>query len=604
MPRIHQLDVQLANQIAAGEVVERPASVIKELLENALDAQAQQIDIEVEQGGVQWIRVRDNGCGIAREDLTLALCRHATSKIIELADLEGIASLGFRGEALASISSVARLTLTSSDNISGAGWSVRLEGNLLAPVIEPQAHPQGTTVEIRDLFFNTPARRKFLRSEKTELTHIEQLVHRMVLSHFAVGFSLKHQDRVLLQLKPALDRLHQERRLAQVCGAEFVAQSHYIEIDNAEFKLWGWVGLPTFSRSQTDLQYFYVNGRIVRDKLISHAVRRAYDDVLYHGRHPAYVLFLELDPKGVDVNVHPTKYEVRFREQRQIHDFLFSSLHRALAEVRPGTAELSAPVSEEAMTDNTISAWAPTKIKTHGYQMPLPTVAMPSAIKESLSRYGEFLRPSSTEVVDVEKRPETESVMPPLGYAIGQLHGIYILAQNQEGLVIVDMHAAHERIVYENLKTAWQQQKLVSQPLLIPVGLSVSTAAAALAEQHADLFARLGFVVELSGPESIVIRQVPALLREANIAVLIRDVLSDLQEYGQSDRIDQRINDLLGTLACHTSVRAHRRLTLDEMNALLRQMEQTERSGQCNHGRPTWQVQSLKALDALFLRGR
>lgn len=622
--RIHLLSPRLANQIAAGEVVERPASVIKELLENSLDAGARRIDVEVEQGGVKLLRVRDNGCGIPSDDLPLALARHATSKIRDLDDLERVMSLGFRGEALASISSVARLTMTSRTADADQAWQVETEGRDMEARVQPAAHPVGTSVEVRDLFFNTPARRKFLRAEKTEFEHLQEVIRRLALARFDVAFHLRHNGKTVFALHEARDEVSRARRVASVCGSAFLEQALPIQVERNGLHLWGWVGLPTFSRSQADLQYFYVNGRMVRDKLVVHAVRQAYRDVLYNGRHPTFVLFLELDPAAVDVNVHPTKHEVRFREGRTVHDFLYGTLHRALGEVRPED-QLAAPAAvapvvrptgleagefgpqgEMSLAANVLErpvaepAWRPTA-SSGGYAPP-SRPAGPVGTAEAQAAYREYFAPlpDSAPV----SLPESQGDIPPLGYALAQLKGIYILAENAQGLVLVDMHAAHERITYERLKIAMASEGLKGQPLLVPESLAVSQREADCAEEHATWFQRLGFELQRLGPESLAIRQTPALLKQAEASQLVRDVLSDLLEYGTSDRIQAHLNELLATMACHGAVRANRRLTVPEMNGLLRDMEQTERSGQCNHGRPTWTQLGMDDLDKLFLRGR
>ena len=610
MSRIQLLDPRLANQIAAGEVVERPASVVKELLENALDAGAAHINVDVEQGGVRLVRVRDNGSGIPRDDLPLALSRHATSKIAAVEDLEAIGSLGFRGEALAAISSVSRLTLTSNDGADAEGWQVLVEGRDMAPVVSPAAHPQGTTVEMRDLFFNTPARRRFLRTEKTEFNHLEEVFRRIALSEFDTAFRLSHNQKVVHQLPVARDDAARAQRVGRLCGVAFMEQSVSVDIEAAGLRLHGWVGLPTFSRAQADLQYFYVNGRVIRDKVVNHAVRQAYSDVMYHGRHAAYVLFLELDPALVDVNVHPTKHEVRFREQRMVHDFLFRSLHRAVAELRPGQTpapEVRAvervPGAEPGgLTEQASMTLVPPR-SPQAWQSPSPMRTDGVAQAE---RYGALFS-DAPQIADTPAAPlpeERTSGMPPLGFALGQLHGIYILSQNAEGLVLVDMHAAHERITYEQLKLAWEQEKVRPQPLLVPLSMAVSTREADFAESEPQVFSRLGFTVERAGPETLVVREIPALLRGADVEALVRDVLSDIVTHGSSERIERHMDELFSSMACHGSVRANRRLSVDEMNGLLRDMEATERSGQCNHGRPTWMQLSLKELDKLFLRGR
>ena len=618
--RIQLLSPRLANQIAAGEVVERPASVIKELLENSLDSGARRIEVDVEQGGTKLLRVRDDGGGIPADDLPLALARHATSKIRELEDLEQVLSLGFRGEALASISSVARLTLTSRTAEADQAWQVETEGRDMAPRVQPAAHPVGTSVEVRDLFFNTPARRKFLKTEKTEFEHLQEVIRRLALARFDVAFHLRHNGKSVLALHEAADDLSRARRVAAVCGPAFLEQALPIEIERNGLHLWGWVGLPTFSRSQADLQYFYVNGRMVRDKLVAHAVRQAYRDVLFNGRHPTFVLFLEIDPAAVDVNVHPTKHEVRFRDGRMVHDFLYGTLHRALGEVRPED-QLAAPAAvssmvratgqeagefgpqaEMSLAGNLLQApAAPSTWQAPGagYQAPRPQGGMPMA--EAAGAYREYFAPLNT---TAPRLPEHQGDIPPLGYALAQLKGVYILAENAQGLVLVDMHAAHERITYERLKTAMASEGLRGQPLLVPESLAVSQREADCAEEHGEWFQRLGFELQRLGPESLAIRQTPALLKQAESVQLVRDVLADLLEYGSSDRIKAHINELLGTMACHGAVRANRRLTLPEMNGLLRDMEHTERSGQCNHGRPTWTQLGMDDLDKLFLRGR
>ena len=604
MARIKLLSPRLSNQIAAGEVVERPASVVKELLENSLDAGADRVEIELEQGGIKGIRVRDNGGGVDREDLPLALSRHATSKISRLEDLERVASLGFRGEALASISSVSRLTLISRTADAPEAWKVETEGRDMQAALAPAAHPPGTCVEVRDLFFNTPARRKFLRTEQTEFKRIEDCIKQQALGRFDVGFTLQHNGRVVQQFQRARSEAERQRRVAQVCGPAFVENSVFIEMEARGLKLWGWVSLPTFSRSQADQQYFFVNGRVIRDKLVSHAVKQAYRDVLFHGRHPAFVLYLELDPGIVDVNVHPTKHEVRFRDSRLVHDFLFSALHRSLASVKPGDTLAAAGAREE----EAVLAGAEAGVFGAQGRIPLPpggTGGRPpgAAIREQLAGYGRF-RDAPPVPAAVPREAEEEEEIPPLGFAVAQLHGIYILAQNAQGLIIVDMHAAHERITYEHMKGALDEEGIRVQPLLVPLSIAVSQAEADCAEEHAGALQALGLGLERLGPETLVLRQVPVILRDADLEQLVRDVLSDILEHGISDRIQARRDELLATMACHGSVRANRQLSIPEMNALLRDMERTQRSGQCNHGRPTWVLQSLSELDRLFLRGQ
>jgi DNA mismatch repair protein MutL len=604
MPRIRLLSSRLANQIAAGEVVERPASVAKEVLENSLDAGATRVDIDVEAGGGKLIRIRDDGSGMAADDLPLALARHATSKITSLEDLERVGSLGFRGEALASIGSVSRLTLTSNDAQQGSQGSCAItEGRDMEVQVKPAPHPRGTTVEVRDLFFNTPARRKFLRTEKTEFSHLEEVVKRLALSRFDVGFSLRHNGRVVHNLKPAPGGVERQRRVASVCGPAFMEQAIAIESEAGPYRLWGWVGLPTFSRSQADLQYFFVNGRIIRDKLVAHAVKQAYRDVLYHGRHPAFVLYLELDPAQVDVNVHPTKHEVRFRDGRTVHNFIFSSLHRALADVRPGQEPAPGETPVLATADGMAIDTSTGEISSQGG---LAWGAPPGAAVSSGAPSPQQVRDQMRGYARLHTLPEQSAPeeVPPLGYALAQLKGIYILAENADGLVLVDMHAAHERISYERLKAARDESGINSQPLLVPQSVAVSQREVQVAVEYAALFRGLGLGVDAAGEESLVIREIPVALRDSNVEQLLRDVLSDLIEYGSSERIEAHMDEILSTMACHGSVRANRRLTIPEMNALLRDMEETERAGQCNHGRPTWTQLGLDELDKLFLRGR
>ncbi len=625
MSIIKVLSPQLANQIAAGEVVERPASVLKELVENSLDAGAQSIDIDIEQGGVKLIRIRDDGCGIGKDDLALALSRHATSKIDDLEDLEAVATLGFRGEALASIASVSRLSLTSNSGEDSA-WRAVSEGRDMEVEIAPASHPQGTSVEVRDLFFNTPARRKFLRTEKTEYNRIDDSIKKLALSRFDVAFNLRHNQRAQISLRPATTQLEQEKRVADICGTTFMQQALYIDNSRPGLRLWGWIGLPTFSRSQADLQHFFVNGRCIRDKVVSHAVRQAYQDVLYHGRHPAFVLFLEITPADVDVNVHPTKHEVRFRESGSIHSFISQTLKQALAEDRPQD-HLQSNSGSYQTGNYPIESSAPGAVgqPAADWQQPAmqfsdrsPSQNGSAGSSATLGSFGTSHRSGSGNMENFQSLYSTSGInlpeaagemadsqdIPPLGYAIAQLKGIYILAENSQGLIVVDMHAAHERITYERMKNAFDDQGLISQPLLVPESLAVSQREADAAEQHNEVFAKLGFAVERAAAESVIVREIPAILRGSEVESLLRDVLSDLLEHGTSERIRDHINEILSTMACHGSVRANRRLSIAEMNALLRDMEATERSGQCNHGRPTWSQLTLDQLDKLFLRGR
>lgn len=606
--RIQHLSSHLANQIAAGEVIERPASIVKELIENSLDANSQQIDIDIDKGGIQRIRVRDNGLGIHKDDLILALDRHATSKIHTLNDLEQINTLGFRGEALASISSIARLNLSSSTETTQQGWKITCDYHQeLVPA--PVAHARGTTVEVFDLFFNTPARRKFLKSEQTEFAHIETLIKRLSLSHFSIGFSLHHNKRSIYQLHPARDEAAKEERIATLCSRSFVENALYIDMQGIDLRLWGWISLPTFSRSQSDLQFFYVNRRMVKDKLINHAVKQAYQDVLYNGRHPAFTLFIELDPHAVDVNAHPAKHEVRFRESRLVYDFVKQSLQKALVNTRPKPqtinpmplATVSAELNEE------IAAISP------GISYHQQTCFPLQVTTNCETNYGACIPSQEHEKLLVEKKPTnsltekpTENLVgdPPLGFALAQLHGIYILAENTLGLILVDIHAAHERILYERLKQNMQNAGIKTQILLIPICLTLSEQETLLLDEYASLFTQFGFKLENLGPETIVIRQIPELLAQNNIEQLVHDVLSDLIQQVNSQQIPEKINELLSSIACHSAIRAHRSMTRMEMNQLLRDMEQTSCSNQCNHGRPTWKQLSLSDIDRFFLRGR
>lgn len=632
--RIHALPTQLINQIAAGEVVERPASVVKELVENCFDAGATQVYIDIEQGGVKQIKIRDNGCGIDKEDLALALSRHATSKIASLDDLEHVASMGFRGEALPSISSVARLTLISRTAYTDCAWQVSADGSEKNFDPRPDPHPPGTTVDVRDLFYNTPARRKFLKAEKTEFGHIENLLQKLALSRFDVGFLLLHNQREVMNLKPAVSEADQEKRVAAICGSAFVDNAVKIDYAASGLHLHGWVGLPTFSRSQQDMQFFYVNGRLIKDRLVAHAVKQAYQDVLYHGRHPVFVLYLQLDPALVDVNAHPTKLEVRFREGRMVHDFLFQALHRSLAEQRPGQAtvqriEVQASPDVEPQSANpprpsvnrqellpmNMAAVAEPADKINGPDLNAsldrfaPTggnpsrgfaysshAKMPSSVADQIQAYAK-LYPQTV-------ASEPDRAMPPLGFALAHIHNIYILAETATGVILVDAHAAHERVTYERLKQHYHSRAIVSQPLLLPIKLQVTAAEADLAEQEHAFFLGLGFELNRSGPENVVLRSVPALLAKTDVGQLVRDILADLATHGVSRKAEESINAVLATMACHGSVRAKRKLTIEEMNALLRDMEQTERIGQCNHGRPTWVALSHQDLDRFFMRGQ
>ena len=582
---IKELPAQLINQIAAGEVIERPASVVKELLENSLDSGATQIEIDIEKGGAGLIRVRDDGSGIPAEELAMALSRHATSKIETLDDLEHIASLGFRGEALPSIAAVSRLRLSSRTVDSDRGWQCEVrDGKTSAP--EPLAHMPGTTVEVRDLFYNTPARRKFLRAERTEWQHIDQLVRRVALSRFSTGFQIRHNRRNVAHWPASVSEQDQRGRLAAICGEEFAANMLELEHRSSALYLRGWVAQPTFSRSQADRQYFYVNGRMIRDKLVAHAVRQGFQDVLFHGRYPAFVLYLEIDPVEVDVNAHPSKHEVRFRDSRLVHDFIFRSLHKLLAGTRPGGVSVHGSAPKPAALGNDGGRGAP---RQSGLSL---GTADATAAYQAL-----YVAPP----IDEADQALADA---PLGFALAQLQGVYILAQNRDGLVLVDMHAAHERITYERLKKSLADGCLRTQPLLVPQSIRVADDEVELAIRHRELFLGLGLEIDRGGPQSLVLRQIPVILQDVDAEKLIRDVLADLREHGQSPRIENLQNELLATMACHHSIRANRRLSIQEMNALLRAMEQTERSDQCNHGRPTWTSISMAELDRLFLRGQ
>ncbi|MDQ3159681.1 MAG: DNA mismatch repair endonuclease MutL, partial [Pseudomonadota bacterium] len=575
---IRQLPDTLINQIAAGEVVERPASVVKELVENALDAGARRIDIDLEEGGVRLIRIRDDGGGIVADELPLAVTRHATSKIASIEDLEAVSTLGFRGEALPSVASVSRFALTSRHHAAEHGAMLQVDGGRLGQVA-PHAHPTGTTVEVRDLFYNVPARRKFLRAERTEFSHIEEWLRSLALARPDVELRVSHNGKPSRRWKGEGDLLS-DVRLHEALGQDFARSALRVDHSGAGLRLHGWIAQPAYNRASTDQQYLYVNGRAVRDRSVAHAVRQAFSDVLFHGRHPAYVLFLELDPRGVDVNVHPAKHEVRFRESRLVHDFVYRTLHEALAETRAGSLpshDVSNPMSHTAL---------------NGWAMPPPRQAgIGLHVGDAPAAYAALYAERSSEQRSDgfgSMPADDDQGMPPLGFAIAQLHGIYILAENVDGLIVVDMHAAHERIGYEKLKTAHDGAGLRTQPLLVPASMSVSEREADIAEREAETLAKLGFEVARRGPQSLLMRSVPALLAQGDVEALLRDVLADLREHVTTRRIEETRDALLSTMACHGAVRANRRLTVHEMNALLRDMEATERSGQCNHGRPTW----------------
>jgi DNA mismatch repair protein MutL len=589
---IRVLPSELVNQIAAGEVIERPASVVKELVENSLDAGARSVAIEVERGGIGLIRVRDDGQGIAKDELPIAVARHATSKISVFDDLESLATLGFRGEALPSIASVSRLTISSRTVEDEHGWRLSvIEGAIGAA--EPMPHAVGTTVEVRDLFFNVPARRKFVRAETTEQQHIARVTERLALTRFAAGFELRMKGKAVLAVRPAAERREREERVAEICGAEFLEHAFYIEHAAAGMRLTGWLAAPTFSRSQADLQYFGVNGRMVRDRMLANAARVAYRDVLFQGRHPAYLLALELDSRAVDCNAHPQKLEIRFRDPRSVNDFILHTIQHALAATRPATG-ISGSADGSSLFPSRHEA---------GLAQPLSSGTQPQ-IGLSLAEAPAAYR-ASVEHPHAVAAPRTNGgFIPPLGYAIAQLHGVYVLAQTADGLVLVDMHAAHERIVYERLKKSLTIAAIAHQRLLVPVTLAVSRDEADLAERERARFLALGFEIDRIDRDQLAVRQVPAIFADRDVGPIVRDVLADLRQHGTTHRFLEGTNELLATIACHASVRAHRELTLPEMNALLREMETTERADQCNHGRPTWTRITMQELDRLFLRGR
>ena len=594
---IRRLSPHLVNQIAAGEVVERPASVVKELIENSLDAGAGQVDVSISEGGIRLIQVRDNGHGIPHSELSLAVASHATSKISDADDLGAIHSLGFRGEALASIAAVSRFELTSRHNDGEHAWKM-LDCQADAPEFVPSNLSSGTRVDVHDLFYNVPARRRFLRTDKTEFSHIEQVFRRLALSHLTSAFSLTHNGKTIFDLKVTDGSDGLKSRISRLLGGDFSANAIYLEHAGAGLALRGWVAQPTYSRSQADQQYFYVNGRVIRDKLVAHAVRQAFSDVLFHGRFPAYVLYLTLDPSRVDVNAHPAKHEVRFRDGRTVHDFIFHCLHKSLSETCAGK---QVSVKPDALLN---AAKAPGRDGT--YSSPQTSLNMREAVNAYNNLYGQPLsanQPATVQEATVLPDSADEEDIPPLGYALAQLLGVYILAQNRDGLIIVDMHAAHERITYERLKLQFDQESIRVQPLLVPERISVSQKDVALVEEHQDIIQSLGMLLDVSGPESLLLREIPALLHSQNLNRLVHDVIEDLHAAGSSNRVSELANELLSSMACHGSVRANRQLAVAEMNALLRDMEGTERSGQCNHGRPTWVQIGLADLDKLFDRG-
>lgn len=625
---IQQLPDHLINQIAAGEVIDRPSSIVKELLENSIDAGSTRIDIEIEAGGTRLIKIRDNGSGISSDELPIALRRHATSKISSLDDLTAVTTLGFRGEALSSIAAVSRMSIVSMPEGQDHAQEVSFDCSTGELDTRPASHAVGTTITVADLFFNVPARRKFLRADKTEFNHIEAAVRKIALSVWHVGITLSHNGKQVLNLPVAGSLIEGgepsgERRIQGVLGAEFLENALPVFREADDLRLTGWVAKATFSRSQPDMQYFYVNSRMIRDKTVVHAVKQAYSDLLYHSRQPAYSLYLEMNPREVDVNVHPGKLEVRFRDGRRIHGFVSRAVSEVLS-AAPGSRELSQ--GAETAEQNGVAQTYPT------HQSPMAfgvndgasdnSSASPGGMGNSPFQYTppvnanvgargklyqELVAGGTTNNMQNGNSPlpdTDEQQFPPLGFAVAHLHGAFILSQSKNGLVMVDAHAAHERISYERLKDEYDNGSVRAQPLLLPMPVHVSEAEAELAEEHSDMFLKVGLQIDRRGLSQIVVRSVPVELQSANVEQLLRDVLSDIADSGYSFRIREEINKLLSTMACHGSVRANRALTVTEMNSLLRDMERTKNSEQCNHGRPTWVELSVKQLDALFLRGR
>lgn len=615
--KIKALDDRLINQIAAGEVIERPASIVKELLENSLDAGSVHVGIELERGGIKKIVVEDDGSGIDKSDLKLALSRHATSKIGSMADLELVATLGFRGEALPSIAAVSRLTLRSRSDADEHGWEVSCDGGGVVTVPQPVPRNRGTTVIVEDLFYSVPARRRFLRTETTELNHIEQTLRRIGLARFDVGLSLKHNGRLRLNAMPC-QRDQPSVRLTKLVGRAFADQCTPVAASAGGIDISGWLGLPSFSRSQADMQYLFVNGRWVRDKSLSHAVKRGFGDVLYHGRHPTYVLYLQIDPRAIDVNVHPAKHEIRFRDARSVYDFVFRSVRERLAAVDPEeVTQLPGPQSTRAL----MPSFSQRHLAMRDQPERMRAYARLGGGNDRVAEGSSRDAPVSGDAPEATNHtPEPRTTIkgaelteqddshpehgPPLGYAVAQLHGVYILAQNHNGLILVDMHAAHERVTYERLKQSFETSRLQAQPLLVPITVNISERESACMDQAERLLSQLGFEIGLASATSLIVRAVPDVLAAGDVEQLVRDVFADIVEYGVSERVEDKVQELLSTMACHGSVRANRQLSLEEMNGLLRQMEVTERSGQCNHGRPTWVQLTMKDLDRWFLRGQ
>lgn len=587
MKHIHILDTLLANQIAAGEVVERPSSVVKELLENSFDAGSTDVLIEIEQGGHQLIRIRDNGNGIRKNELKLALARHATSKITHSHDLACINSLGFRGEALASIASIARVELVSHFVDEAEAFKIQAENGSESDLI-PAAHPVGTTISVSDLFYNTPARRKFLRAPKTEIQHIESVVIRLALSHFETAIKLRHNQRDIFSLPIATTQAQREQRLKKLLSDDFLQNAYFVEFESAGMKLSGWLAEPRFNRAQADMQYFYINSRFVRDKVLAHALKDAYHDVMFHGRHSAFILFLTIDPSAVDVNVHPTKHEVRFRDSHTVHEFVRKGVSDALQQMRPGK------VVHQHHQQPTPMQYTPAATGKTEY-IPTKPQSIPLALHEPAPQ---FARNNEAHVC-VEDAPELA-----LGHAIAQLNETYIVAQNQRGMILVDMHAAHERVLYEKIKAQLDKKALETQVLLVPIVINLSHDEIGAWHEHHEKLTELTILTEQAGPNEIIVREIPVILAKANVKQLVQDSLSEWASHNKSERVAQHINVVLATIACHAAVRAPHKLSLAEMEALLRDMEKTPHGGLCNHGRPTWKQFNYSEIDQWFLRGR
>lgn len=595
MQRIETLDQTVADKIAAGEVIEKPASIVKELIENSIDAFATQISIAADEGGIKRIQIDDDGVGIYPDDLRLAVKRHATSKLKDAADLFNVATMGFRGEALASVAAISKLSITSRVQDADSAWELEIEGGREVRY-GPRPRPLGTSVRVLDLFFNTQPRRKFLKTPATEFRYIADVVRTLALANPSIGFTLRHNQRELVNLPPVDEP---GTRVNKILGDSFVEDSIELNVERNRMRLYGWIGSPSFTRSNSSRQFFYVNGRHVQDHLISHAVRQAYQDVMFHGRHPMFVLFLELDPDLVDINVHPTKREVRFRESRAVHDFLMSSIHHQIRSTRPGQDQdfavefVSLDVQQDGVEGESSSL---------GGELDLP---IPKYDSITSTQHRSVSHPTANQEQQFNQQSHgTREDMPPLGFAIAQLHRAYILAENADGLVVVDMHAAHERVLYEKMKKERDQQPLGAYRLLIPIEMQVDEEEADLIQESSTALSRLGLMLERGGPQTIKIREVPVLLQDTDVEQLVKDVIDELREFDSSEAIVKREDQILGTMACHSAVRFNRQLTIDEMNALLREMEQTENAGYCNHGRPTYRVQSLKELDRVFLRGQ